>query len=631
MAKKKPDTVVIVLYLLYTLMLIVSALLLARIFYLEVLWKPNPEIERRLSQSVEKTVLEPTRGNILAVDGRVLAMSFPKYQMVIDPSILKEEYARKSEEDRLEAEARWRERVEAFTPVLAKVCPQKTAQQYNQDIFNGRRNGKRYIKLGQPIEKEAYQTLQECELLRIGRYRGGVWAEPVQTRRYPYGRLAYRTIGFVRPQTEGVSNNFVGIDGKYNSMLHGTEGQLYTKITDEGRIRDNDSLYIDAVNGADVHTTLNIDYQEIADETLRAHITDDRQIEGGCCVIMDVKTGAIRTMVNLKRDEKYGYLDEIENFAIGRRGEPGSVFKITTLMTVLEDGIIKSLDQTIPTNHSRIPGYEKYYETDKHIVKDWEQGEGLKPGNNPGRVPIIFGIKKSSNYVFRYLALMNYANDPKKFIDRLYMYGMGEAFDFDIDGLKTPSIPDPSKKGWSKTDLGQVAMGYTVGVTPLHLITFYNAIANKGRMMKPYLIEEISKDGKTISKRGPSVLNAAICSPATADTLTRGLEAVTEKGGTGWRLGKAKCEVAGKTGTAYVYMEGKDGKPGGYKDENNLRKCQGTFVGFFPADNPQYSIICTIYSKPSKEDYYGGTIPAQVVREVVDKIYDIDPYWNASI
>ncbi|MBQ0078083.1 MAG: penicillin-binding protein 2 [Bacteroidales bacterium] len=621
--KKKRDRIGVILHTIYLLMLVASVVLLARIFYLQVIWKPDPRIERQLRQPVHKEELAPKRGNILASDGRILATSFPRYQLVIDPSVQKVDLSRLDSATRNKRENEWRSALHEFSIELASVCPQSSAQEYEKKILDARARGSQYLRLGKPVELEQYERLRGCELLKMGRNRGGVYTEEVATRRYPYGNLGLRTIGFVREPKPGVTNNYVGIDGKFDYILHGQDGVMYTKKTDDGFIRDYDSLYVEAIDGADVRTTLNIDYQDLADAVLRSQIQDNPEIEGGCCVIMEVETGAIRAMVNLKRDEKSGRLGEWENFAIGRRGEPGSVFKITTLMTALEDGIIKSLDDRIPTNHSVIPGYT--FEEDKHITRDWEQAK------HSYRVPIIFGVQKSSNYVFRYLALTNFESRPKEFIDRLYMYGLGTSFDFDIDGLKAPYIPSPDSPGWSKYDLGQIAMGYTVGVTPLHLITFYNAIANKGKMMKPYLIESIEKNGTVLQKRGPQILNAAICKTATADTLTRALESVTSKGGTGWRLGKAKCVVAGKTGTAYVYLEGKDGHRGGYKDELGRHKCQGTFVGYFPTENPQYSIICTIYSKLSSVDYYGGTIPAEVCRRVVDKIYDIDPYWNETL
>ncbi len=184
--------------------------------------------------------------------------------------------------------------------------------------------------------------------------------------------------------------------------------------------------------------------------------------------------------------------------------------------------------------------------------------------------------------------------------------------------MLTPTIPSPETRYWTDTDLASIAYGYSTSMTPMHILTFYNAIANKGRMMKPYLVEDIESDGRILRRRGPSTLNAAVCSRAVADTVTRALKAVTEDG-TARRLRGAKCTVAGKTGTSFgTYDNGK------YADEYGRRKYQGTFVGFFPADNPKYSIICTVYSKPTSKSFQGGGIPVRAVRTVIDRLYNID-------
>jgi cell division protein FtsI (penicillin-binding protein 3) len=326
-------------------------------------------------------------------------------------------------------------------------------------------------------------------------------------------------------------------------------------------------------------------------------------------------------MVNLIRDTTKNELDESFNNAIGRKGEPGSVFKATTLMTVIEDGYIKSLDDKIPTNH----GIIKNFPQDDHIPK-YEKEHGTN------EISILDGFKLSSNYVFRYLAVTNYGKRPQKFLDKLYMYKLGEAFDFDLEGLKKPTVPSPKAPGWSGTDLGSIAIGYAVAETPLHIITFYNAIANKGKMMKPYLVEDIERNGIIEEKRGPSVLNSSICSKATADTMLRALKAVTEEG-TAKRLKYAKCEVAGKTGTSRIILDPKytGGLEGKYEDKYGRKQNQATFVGFFPADEPKYTAIVTIYSLPTNKSFYGGTLPALTLKEIVDELYTMDTGWGKTI
>jgi cell division protein FtsI (penicillin-binding protein 3) len=214
--------------------------------------------------------------------------------------------------------------------------------------------------------------------------------------------------------------------------------------------------------------------------------------------------------------------------------------------------------------------------------------------------------------------------------DHIYAYRLGEAFDFDIEGLGTPVVNRPGTKGWSKTTLGTTAYGYGMSVSPLHVVTFYNGIANKGKMMKPYLVESVEKDGNVLKRYKPAVLNN-ICSRASADTVTRALAAVVNDG-TATRLKGAKLSVAGKTGTAQVVLtpEERGGSRDPYHDLSGRKKNQGTFVGFFPVENPKYTIMVTVYSYLSSQSFYGGTRPAMAVREIVDKIYAIDGSWDES-
>ncbi len=381
-------------------------------------------------------------------------------------------------------------------------------------------------------------------------------------------------------------------------------------------MRDFEHEYVRATDGKDIRTTLDIDFQDLADRALREQIEADDEIEGGCIVLMEVATGAIRAMVNLLRDEKSSTLEEISNLAIGRVGEPGSIFKTVTMTAALSDGLIKSLDETIPTNHGIVRN-ARGLRQDVHIL-DWEREHHTK------EISYLDGFKISSNYVLATIAVDGYASKPQNYMDKLYLYKLGEAFEFDLDGLRTPVLPKVGKN-WSNTTLGSVAYGYSTGLTPLHILTFYNAIANKGRMMKPYLVEDIEENGIVTEKRGPGVLNAAVCSKAVADTITRALKAVTEEG-TAQRLKGAKCSVAGKTGTSFgTYANGQ------YQDAQGRRKYQGTFVGFFPAEAPQYSVICMVYSKPTSRQFQGGGIPARVIRTVIDKLYNIDPCFRDEL
>lgn len=611
--KGQRDRIGKILYGFYILFLLAAVVLVGQLIAVQCFFKPDPVIEGELTQAVTKDVLQPERGAILARDGRMLAISFTTYTIAMDPSILKDEYAR--EADGKEKEAAWMAKARDLSEGLAKYFPEKTADEYYAQIRKDREQGKRYRSIGKPVDYETLQEIKRLPLFNEGKYKGGLIVEEKEVRQYPYGTLARRVIGFVRDNTDASSNNYIGIEGKFNSKLHGTGGYRYTVKKDgKAMVQSYDSVAVKPVDGLDVRTTLDVDIQDLADRALKAQIDTNRKIEGGCALVMEVSTGAIRAMVNLRRSPETGLMEESYNYAIGRAGEPGSVFKASTIMTLLEDGHIHSLEETIPTNGGR----EGTLPLDQHIY-DYEHQ------NNTKEITILRGLEMSSNYVFAHLALKYYKDRPQDFIDKLYQYKLGEAFDFDLDGMATPQVPSPSKASWSQTSLGTTAYGYSVTETPLHILTFYNSIANKGKMMKPYLVEDIEKDGVVKEELGPSILNASVCSRATADTITRGLTAVVQSG-TATRLKNTKWKVAGKTGTARIVLDANDSKTraGQYSDEWGRKKNQATFVGFFPADAPRYSIIVVVYSILDAESFYGGTLPALAAREIVDGIWAMD-------
>ncbi len=609
--KKKRDGTGLLLYGFYLLFLLLAAVIFARIVQIKLCYRPDERIADLFRPKSRKEVLEPMRGSIIARDGRLLAMSTPLYQVYMDCAVMKENFR-----DKPEKETAWRDKARDLSEGLARIYGDKTATDYYTLIIRSREAGKRYVKIGTAIDHETLQEVEALPLFNEGANRGGFLTEKKDSRQYPYGTLARRTIGYVKDNRNSNGNNMIGLEGRFNYELHGKEGYEWMKITD-GRemIHNYDSSYVRPEDGRDIRTTLDIDMQDIADHALRAQIEDNPKIEGGCAIIMDVKTGGIRAMVNLLRDSTSGKMNESYNMAIGRTGEPGSVFKTTTLMTLLDDGKVRLSDE-IPTNH----GYVKGFSVDAHIG-DYERE------NKTDRISILHGFEISSNYVFRKLAIDNYGDNPKKMMDRLYSYKLGEAYDFDLAGFKAPSLPDPQGKYWSATDLGSVAIGYAVGETPLHIVTFYNAIANRGRMMRPYLVESVEENGVVKEKRGPGILNGSICSKATADTLAKALRNVVAEGTGKRRLGGAKCSVAGKTGTARIVLDPKFTKisRNPYEDEKGRKQYQATFVGFFPAEEPKYTAIVVVYSNLDREIFYGGTLPALAFREIVDNVYSLDP------
>ena len=614
-AKKKRDRIGVILYCFYAIVLVAGFFIIGKMVCIQLFWKPDKDVARFFLPPSTKSVIEPDRGAIIGSDGKLLAMSTPMYQLYMDCTVLKSVFRGKSNPDSLERD--WLSKAKAFSDGLAKEVG-GSAGDYYRMIVTGRKDGNRYMRLTTDLDRGALLRLQKLPLMKEGRYKSGIIVNKRDSRQYPYGTLARRTIGYVKDNRNSNGNNHIGLEGKYDYALHGKEGEIWLRPTDNReRIQNYDSTYVKPEDGLNVRTTLNITLQDIVDKAMRKQMAANPKINEGCAVIMDVKTGAIRSMVNLTKDPKDSSLNEVYNMAIGFAAEPGSVFKATTLMTVIEDGFVKSLDDVIPMNNGVIPGYPQ----DTHIK-----------GN--GEISVLRGFEISSNYVFRYLAVKNYNDNPKRFLDKLYMYKLGQAFDFDLKGLSEPYIPSPDSKQWSATDLGSTAIGYSVKETPLHILTFYNAIANKGRMMKPYLVESIEKNGAVKTKKGPSVLNASICSKATADTMLRAMRAVTSEG-TAKRLKGAKLTVAGKTGTSRQVLSKEEidkyGMSSPYVTKDGSYHNLATFVGFFPAENPKYSAIVCMKSDLIRGSLYGGVGPAAVMREVVDSIYVLDPEWGNAI
>ena len=622
-----------ILWSLYCIFLVASGIIIVRIVGIQYFWKPDAETVSYFQPKRYESKTKPERGAIMDMNGKLLAISTPMYNINMDCQVLKEEFMKqKSTRATDSLERLWRSKLKKLCNELPKVLAKdgKTAEEYYTLIIRNRESstlpGRRNVPITKNIDHATYLKLCALPLFNEGQYKSGMIKTEVDTRQYPYGTLAGRVIGDVRINKDNPEESrYLGIEGQYDYVLRGKEGSQWMKRTDKGNIVDPDSTVVDVEHGKDIRTTLNIDIQDIADRALRKNIGDDQEIEGGCVVILDVETGAVRAMVNLQRNSK-GEMGEYFNMAIGRPGEPGSIFKAATLATLLEDGKVK-LATKMPTNHGKIVEMPEIL-ADSYIT-DWERE------HKTSQISIQDGFKISSNYVFRRLVLDNYGDKPEKFVDKLYEYKLNNAYAFDLDekGGTKSSVPDPESPSWSRSTLPSIAIGYSVMETPLNIVTFYNTIANNGKMMKPYLIESHEVDGKTVKKFGPEILNASAFSKATADSLTKALMLVTLEGTGATRLKNAKCTVAGKTGTARMVLDKSERKGSGnpYYDNEGRRKYQATFVGFFPAEEPQYTAIVCVYTKPTKKSVYGGVIPAMTFREIVDQVWSLDSQWGETV
>lgn len=611
----------------HILFLAASLAIIVKLFIIQFCWEPDPEYVDYFHPKKSKQKLEPERGAIIDHNGKLLAMSTPMYNIYMDCYVLKEEHDR-DEEKGEKREDEWVKKATALAAKLPEVLKEegKSASYYESLIFNGRRNKRRYVPIVKGIDHGTLLELKALPLFNERTYTSGMIVEKEETRQYPYEGLARRVIGYVK-HNKDTNSRHIGIEGLHDYVLHGKEGIEWKKITDKKTmIKDVDSSTIAVEDGLDVRTTLDINIQDLADRALRKNMAQEEDIVGGCVVILDVETGAIRAMVNLQKD-KQGEFREVFNMAAGRPAEPGSVFKAVTMTTLLEDGKI-SLDTKIPTNHGVMSDMGSSKIRPDRYITDYERKHGTD------MISVLDGFKISSNYVFRRLVKDHYGDRPEEFISRLHEYNFGEAYDFELkeEGSARPRIPDPESKSWTMSDLVSVAIGYSVRVTPLQVATFYNAIANKGKMMKPYVVESTERDGKVVKEFKPTLLNGSICSKATADTLTRALTMVTLEG-TASRLKNAKCTVAGKTGTSRMHLtnEERAGSKDPYADINGRKKHQATFVGFFPAEEPKYTAIVVVYTGLMSHDVYGGQIPAMTFKEIADGLWAYESEWGDEL
>ena len=622
--KQGRDRIGVTLWWLYCLFLVLSAVFIVRICTIQFGWKPDQELERYFQPKRYEHIEKPERGAIMDCNGKLLAISTPMYNINMDCTVRKEEFAMaKTARKRDSLENDWKRKARLLSNELPKVLKEdgKNADYYYNLIVSHRYSdlkGRKNVSIAKNISHQTYLELKELPLFNEGRFKSGMIKTEIETRQYPYGSLAGRVIGDVRiNKNNPEESRYLGIEGQYNHVLRGKDGKQWMKRTDKGSIVDQDSAIVKVMHGQDIRTTIDIDIQDIADRALRKYIAEDEAIEGGCVVVMDVKTGAVKAMVNLQKNSK-GDLGENFNMAIGRPGEPGSVFKAVTLATLLEDGHT-TLETRIPTNHGKMDDLPK--------IKDDQYIKNFERDNNTNRISIIDGFKISSNYVFRRLIIDNYQDNPQEFTNRLYEYKLNDSFGFDL--TEKGGTRSRIKDSVSKYDLASLAIGYSTMQTPLNMVTFYNAIANNGKMMKPYLIESFEEKGQVVKKFGPQILNGSVFSKATADTLTRALKMVTLEG-TGTRLKNAKCVVAGKTGTAWAVLNANENptKKDVFLSVNGERKYQATFVGFFPADEPKYTAIVVVYTRLTKGNVYGGVIPAKTFKEIVDNLWALDSTWG---
>jgi cell division protein FtsI (penicillin-binding protein 3) len=492
---------------------------------------------------------------------------------------------------------RFRENLDSLSHCLAGLFNDRSANAYRKDLQQGYRHADRYYLLQPNVPFEKYQKLRNFPLVRQGRNKSGFIAEVNNKRLNPFGLLANRTLGLARANTQNV-----GLERTYDTLLKGQTGKRLVRYIAGGNYIPVEGYEIESENGKDLVTTLDVNIQDIAENALLKEMTVN-EADHGTCIVMEVATGKIKAIANLGRQQDGTYWEDL-NYAI-RASEPGSTFKLATLLSLLEDGQVKL------TDHVNLE--EGVWKVAGRIVYDAEKHDKAESD-----VTVKRAFELSSNVGMAKLAFTHYAASPYQFIGHLKKLKLNQLTGIDLVGETSPIVKTPKSQTWSATTIPWMAFGYEVLISPLQTLTLYNAVANNGKMMKPYLVSSVQESGITLRENQPTPVIESICSDQTLRELKECLEGVCkDPGGTGARLFKNSFyKVAGKTGTALVANENR-----GYADHIY----QSSFAGYFPADHPKYSCIVVIKNKPFAKIFLGAAVAGPVFKELADKLMSAEP------
>lgn len=563
--------------LVYILMLVVGLLIFAKAMHLQFFEKDKWAQEE--NSTVRHKVIKPNRGNIYSADNRLLAVDVPFYEIRMD-------FKSESFSDDI-----FYGGIDALSKSLSGLFSDRHWSTYKREFVRAREKGERYYLVKRNVSYTQLQQVKTFPIYEKGRFKGGVQYIQSNKRVRPYGMLAARTVGYTM---SGNARSVVGIEGAYETELKGVEGyRLMRKIRGDVWMPINDAKEIEPEDGYDVVTTIDVDLQDVAQNALHTQLLR-HGADHGTVVLMEVETGKIRAIANLARDED-GIYSEDYNYAIGESTEPGSTFKLASMIALLEDGYVKP-DDIIDVGD----GVVYYYGQKLEDSGD----EGL------GKITVQHAFEVSSNVGISTLVNENYKKKPEQFVDRLYGMGLNRKLGIGIRGEGKPDIKYTDSELWSGLSLPWMSIGYEVRMTPLQILTFYNALANDGTMVKPIFVEEMRSHGKVVRKFHTEVLNNHICSRETLLQVRSMMEGVVENG-TGKNLSNSHYRIAGKTGTAQVSLS---------KEGYTKHLYQASFVGYFPADNPKYSCIVVV-NAPSKHIYYGNLVAGPIFRSVTDRIY----------
>jgi len=514
--------------------------------------------------------LKAARGNLYSADGSIIATTVMRYDIYLDFKTMRDSL--------------YKNNVAALTDSLAKMFD-RTPTYFRKKFDAERARNNQYYLLVRGLDFDQFDRIRNFPIFNRGKNRGGFIVERNYRRELSTSEIGRGTIGLDR---NGMKSGF---EGAFSEYLTGVDG---TRL--EQRINSRQWKPIDywkeqePVDGEDVYTTLDLRIQDIAHSALEKQLIDFNA-DHGSVIVMEVETGEVRAMVNLRRIEEGKYVDAY-NYAIKDAAEPGSIFKTVSLLAAMDDGFV---DEETKVNIGGIAWtYAGQRITDSHAGDVYDISDILAQSSNIGAAKVI---------------TEHYADDPKVFYDHLRRWKLFDKMEIELPGVTKPRILTPENKTWSKGALASAAFGYTVDITPLQMATFYNGIANKGKMLKPLFINKIVRGGNAIYQAKPQVMVKKMASDKAIQMMTHALTKAVEKG-TARSIYTPNLKMAGKTGTArFQYW-----LPG-------PMKYNAAFAGFFPADNPKYTCLVMINQPDNSKGFYGSQAAAPVFKEIAGKIF----------
>lgn len=545
----------------------------------------------------ENIQIEPTRGNIYAADGRLMASSIPQYVLYLD--FKADGYSGNSK--RVCSQDSLDKYMKSLSKTLSEVIGDKSPEEYRRHIRKGlRKESRQFMVSKKKISYTSLKQIKETPFLKLAPGISGFYTKTFFLRRKPFGSLASRTIGDIYSEKGKGGKN--GLELQFDSILRGNPG-----LCTRQKIRTSyiNITQVEPTEGMDVMTTIDVNIQDITEKALIDKLTE-LDAESGTVVLMETATGEVKAITNMARIEE-GVYGETRNQAVSDMSEPGSTFKVASMMVALDDGKVSPKD-----SFNTGCGLWAYR---GRVVRDhnWDKG-------GYGWLSAEKVIWNSSNVGTAMIIDRAYRNCPARYVDKLYEIGLNKRLDFQIPGSGRPYIKYPTDKTWSNTTLAWMSFGYETQIPPIYTLTFYNAIANNGKMIKPFFVRSINRNGTVVKSFEQEVVNPQICKPSTLAIIRDMLRGVVEKG-TGGAVKSKYISIAGKTGTAQV-SQGSTGYSGH----------QVSFCGYFPADKPKYTGIVVI-RYPKKGHASGGLMSGAVFKRIAEQVYAQSltvPAWLAS-